>query len=178
MRSVLRIVSYNELSTLWESAASTKYLATHHALISKRHCDLRRAFIYDATYWLNPELLKRLLVELAVQRKIGINVRVCSSEQLVEKGKGYYYPLDAFGTYDRKCLAVSIPHPTRSFVNFIHKEKQVKDAIDVFDGIYDSAEPAETWANKHRRISKREDDDVIKYRVKEIVKLSKAVRLT
>lgn len=177
VKSILRIVSFNELSTVWGKSAANNYLAAHYKLRLQRHCDLRRVFVYDSNYMLNVELLRQLLIEIAVQIEIGINVRVCSYEQLREKGKGYYYPLEAFGTYDRFCLAVLISHPSKSLVHFIHKEKQVRDAIEVYDNIYDTAEPAPLWQTKHKKALSTEDTLLVSLRVANIVKLSKTQQL-
>lgn len=148
-RSTVRAVSFNEFTHLWDKPSGLNYLATHNMLRTKRGCDSRRVFIYDKTYWENPMLLRRLFAEVYVQLEAGVNVRVCSMEQLQQVGKGYYYPLLSFGTYDRFAMGVLIPHDTNPLVKLIHDEQQVRDAITILDDIFDHAEPGRRWAEKH-----------------------------
>ncbi len=148
-RSTVRAVSFNEFTHLWDKPSGINYLATHYLLRTKRGCDSRRVFIYDKTYWENMLLLRRLFAEVYVQLEAGVNVRVCSMEQLQQVGKGYYYPLLSFGTYDRFAMGVLIPHDTNPIVKLIHDEQQIRDAITILDDIFDQAESGQRWAEKH-----------------------------
>lgn len=147
-RSTVRAVSFNELTHLWDKPFGLDYLATHY-LLRKRGCDSRRVFIYDKSYWENVLLLRRLFAEVCIQLEAGVNVRVCSMEQLQQIGRGYYYPLLSFGTYDRFAMGVLIPHDTNPIVKLIHDEGQIRDAITILDDIYDQAEPGSQWVKKH-----------------------------
>ncbi len=148
-RSTVRAVSFNELTHLWDKPSGIAYLATHYLLRKKRACDSRRVFIYDKSYFETAPLLRRLFAEVFVQLAAGVNVRLCSMEQLQQIGKGYYYPLLSFGTYDRFAMGVLIPHNTNPMVKLIHNETQIRDAITILDDIYDGAEPGQRWAKKH-----------------------------
>lgn len=149
-RSTVRAVSFNEFTHLWDKSSGLDYLATHYLLRKKRGCDSRRVFIYDKTYWEDSMLLRRLFAEVYVQLEAGVNARVCSMEQLEQIGKGYYYPLLSFGTYDRFAMGVLIPHNTNPVVKLIHDENQIRDAIIILDDIFDHAEPGLRWAKKHQ----------------------------
>src|SRR6185369_17063209 len=140
-RSTVRAVSFNELTHLWDKPSGIAYLATHYLLRKKRACDSRRVFIYDKSYFETAPLLRRLFAEVFVQLAAGVNVSLCSMEQLQQIGKGYYYPLLSFGTYDRFAMGVLIPHNTNPMVKLIHNETQIRDAITILDDIYDGAEP-------------------------------------
>lgn len=164
-RSTVRAVSFNEFTHLWDKPSGLNYLATHYLLRSKRGCDSRRVFIYDKTYWENDILLNRLFVEVQVQLEGGVNVRVCSMEQLQQIGRGYYYPLLSFGTYDRFAMGVLIPHDTNPVVKLIHDEKQIRDAISILDDIFDHAEPGLRWTKKHESLIKPRVGDSINQRV-------------
>lgn len=147
--STVRAVSFNELTHLWDKPSGLDYLATHYLLRKKRGCDSRRVFIYDRSYWENVLLLRRLFAEIYTQLEAGVSVRVCSMEQLQRIGKGYYYPLLSFGTYDRFAMGVLVPHDTNPIVKLIHDEKQIRDAITILDDIFDQAEPGSQWTKKH-----------------------------
>ena len=148
-RRTVRAVSFNEFTHLWDKPSGLDYLATHYLLRTKRGCDSRRVFIYDKTYWENELLLRRLFAEVQVQLEAGVNVRVCSMEQLQQIGRGYYYPLLSFGTYDRFAMGVLIPHDTNPVVKLIHDEERIRDAITILDDIFDHAEPGLRWTKKH-----------------------------
>lgn len=150
-RQTVRALSFNELTHLWDSPAAIDYLATHYLLRSKRHCDSRRVFIYDGSYFQTPALLQRLQAEVKVQLEAGVSVRVCSMEQLREIGKGYNYPLVSFGTYDRTAFGVLIPHNTHPTVRLIHESRQIRDAVGILDDVFDRAEAGQIWATKHDR---------------------------
>jgi len=173
VQSVYRVVTFNELYSLWDTEHAAKYLAIQYKLNMKRHCDQRRVFVYDSRYWENRELLRRLLIEVSVHYGLGIRARVYSVEQLNEKGRGFPYPLEAFAVYDRTCYAVAIfgKYSGKTYVNFIHREALIRDAIEVFDGIYDAATPAMVWVRKHKKILTADDHTVKEKRLKYIKEL-------
>lgn len=148
-KSTVRAVSHNELTHLWDKPSALDYLATHYLLRKRRGCDSRRVFIYDEAYADGSILVRRLFVEVQVQLEAGVTVRLASKQRLQQIGKGYYYPLLSFGTYDRTAMGVLIPHDTKPIVRIIHDERQIRDAITLLDDIFDHAESALRWTQRN-----------------------------
>jgi hypothetical protein len=86
-------------------------------------------------------------------------------EKLQQIGRGYYYPLLSFGTYDRLAMGVLIPHDTNPVVKLIHAEKQIRDAITILDDIFDHAAAGVRWTKKHAFLVDSTVGDFIKLRV-------------
>jgi hypothetical protein len=164
-RRTVRAVSFNEFTHLWDQPSGLDYLATHQLLRERRGCDSRRVFIYDSRYWKDRMLLKRLFAEVHIQSAAGVSVRVCSMDQLKQIGKGYYYPLLSFGTYDRAAMGVLIPHNINPVVKLIHERNQIRDAIMILDDIFDQAETAASWTKKHASLMDSDLRDFINDRL-------------
>jgi hypothetical protein len=164
-RSTVRAVSFNEFTHLWDNPSGLDYLSVHHVLRAKRGCDSRRVFIYDGTYGEDITLLRRLFAEVHIQLEAGVSVRVCSMEKLRQIGRGYHYPLLSFGTYDRFAMGVLIPHDTNPVVRLIQDERQIREAIEILDDIFDHAEPGLQWARKHQAQMDRKIGDFISTRI-------------
>jgi hypothetical protein len=164
-RKTVRAVSFNEFTHLWDQPSGLDYLATHQLLRERRGCDSRRVFIYDSRYWKDRMLLKRLFAEVQIQSAAGVSVRVCSMDQLKQAGKGYYYPLLSFGTYDRSAMGVLIPHNINPVVKLIHERNQIRDAITILDDIFDQAETAAHWTKKHASLMNSDVRDFISERL-------------
>ena len=161
-RSTVRAVSFNEFTHLWDKPSAVDYLATNYLLRAKRGCDSRRVFVYDNSYWENKIVLKRLFAEVQIQSEAGVNARLCSMEHLKRIGKGYYYPILSFGTYDRAAMGVLIPHDAQPVVKLIHDPVQIRDGISILDEIFDCAETGPRWSKKHASLLDEELEEYIR----------------
>lgn len=91
-----------ELASFWDRHPSRDYLAVQLSLIKKRGVAVRRVFISSDASLSNTAYRRRLCIEMAMQSRLGIQVRHVNYEELKTRAIGCGFEFESFAIFDKR----------------------------------------------------------------------------